>query len=395
MKRLGLAWGCLLGSVVLAGCYGHGARSQDGQSHWLRQCSSGSTCGDDEICACGVCTRLCKDDSSCGADAQCMAVAQAASCSDAPAGIKQVCLASCSGVSDCESSHAAALSCVDAVCVMPASRDAGPTSVATLDAGSDAGHVPTKADFVNRDASTPPPLDPNTHPFPEVTGAPIILQPLLQGDLIVATVSSTNPLYMKTCEPLMEIEKYSVEADRRLPIHDDRPPAYNNPGYYLDGLFIPPNHSLDCDEQICMPFPERDRIVFGEAYEYFKTGTRVSPAGYPDIPAMVDVIERRPLSGEITVNIAYYEAEGCNTHESGGGLTFEIPTPEAGVCCPIGEAGCASTGPRGGWATRLDKCRPFEPAPERAQLRRDDPRGCPVLLPDESSCCGCDADAGR
>jgi hypothetical protein len=36
-----------------------------------------------------------------------------------------------------------------------------------------------------------------------------------------------------------------------------------------------------------------------------------------------------------------------------------------------------------------------EPSTDRTQARRDDPRGCPVLLADESSCCGCDADAGR
>ena len=69
--------------------------------------------------------------------------------------------------------------------------------------------------------------------------------------------------------------------------------------------------------------------------------------------ALVDVIERQPLTGEITVGVSYYEAEGCNSQETGGSVTFEIPTPELGVCCPIGEAECASTGPRGGWARNI------------------------------------------
>ena len=401
MNRLRLTHALTLAlvSIALSACYGHGARSQDGQSHWLRQCLSGSACGGDEICACGVCTRLCKDDASCGADSRCAPVGEASSCSDAPAGIKQLCLASCAARTDCAGSGSA-LSCVDSVCVTPAARDAGPAPTAEQDAAVDAGS-PKSSDAAT-DAATVAPIRPITNQ-PTFQTQFVSLQPRLVGDLLEAQVSSTAigntfpSLYMMTCTPEITIEKWSAELDHYAAVRDDRPPFYDNPGYFLDDVFVPPNHSLNCDAQVCAPFPRMaDRIEVGETYEYVKTGTTAPPPGTSGAAAEVDVIERTALSGELKVSIAYYEESTCAV-ATGGGFSYEVPPPELGVCCPVGEAECASSGPRGGWAENLKACRPFTYSQDHVYVQRDDPRGCPVLIEDESSCCNCssDADAGR
>ena len=75
MKMLQLVLWLALASAALAACYGHDSKqARDGQSHWLRACHSGDSCASDELCACGVCTKLCAGDDACGSGASCVEV---------------------------------------------------------------------------------------------------------------------------------------------------------------------------------------------------------------------------------------------------------------------------------------------------------------------------------
>jgi hypothetical protein len=64
------------------------------------------------------------------------------------------------------------------------------------------------------------------------------------------------------------------------------------------------------------------------------------------------------------------------------------------VCCPVGDEGCASSGPAGGWAIDRDSCPVLVPElGDRYYRKYVDPRGCAYLGWDDDQCCGC-SDAG-
>lgn len=131
----------LLGSALLAGCYGSsGQQAKDGQSHWLEICSSASDCSDGEICACGVCTIACEQSAACGAGSSCEGVAARAACADAPSNVARVCLTTCDGEDLCGGSG---VSCASGACV--ATTLAEPVTDAGIDSGTgpldDAGDV--------------------------------------------------------------------------------------------------------------------------------------------------------------------------------------------------------------------------------------------------------------
>jgi hypothetical protein len=115
---LSLAWIVALGALS-AGCYSFDKhQTKDGQSHWLDSCSSRSDCGEDQICACGVCTIACEDSDRCGASAACEPVADRDACEGAPSGAENVCLAQCTSSTSCENAE---LACVEQACVARAS----------------------------------------------------------------------------------------------------------------------------------------------------------------------------------------------------------------------------------------------------------------------------------
>jgi len=124
-----LAW--VVGTVLLAGCYGSSGQTKDGQSHWLEVCSSADDCADDQLCACGVCTIECEANSACGASSTCESLDELRVCG-APLGVAQVCLASCD---DDDACAASGLSCAHGSCVF--SSEMLPDR--TLDSGTDSG----------------------------------------------------------------------------------------------------------------------------------------------------------------------------------------------------------------------------------------------------------------
>jgi hypothetical protein len=125
-------------SLLFCGCYGSsGAQAKDGQSHWLRTCSEHGDCGDDEVCACGVCTVKCKTGATCGDHASCEGVGERNACGDAPAAVNKVCLAVCSRDDDCAASG---IACADGACVGVASLLHAPD--ASTSASDAAGALP-------------------------------------------------------------------------------------------------------------------------------------------------------------------------------------------------------------------------------------------------------------
>jgi hypothetical protein len=126
----------LLGSLGLSGCYVFEGGTKDGQSHWMTACESSADCAGNRLCACGVCTVECSDDSAtCGSNGRCEAVDERSACDGAPRGVDRVCLERCAQDLSCEAN---ALVCEDSACVPraasgPGSEDAGVALDGSLD----------------------------------------------------------------------------------------------------------------------------------------------------------------------------------------------------------------------------------------------------------------------
>ncbi len=117
MKKLTVS---LLFSIGFVAC---DDGSSAGDSYWLQACAEGSTCGDNGVCVCGVCTRICSSDE------QCAGVGQLDSCThDANGAMDALCTSVTKPVSggfclpDCTiddecMSFGASFSCVDGHCV--------------------------------------------------------------------------------------------------------------------------------------------------------------------------------------------------------------------------------------------------------------------------------------
>jgi hypothetical protein len=174
-------------------------------------------------------------------------------------------------------------------------------------------------------------------------------------------------------------------------MRDDRPPS--NPGYYLDGKYVPESFSLGCDMTACTSF--NDTTEVGRAEEYANTGSKAPPAGEHSRDAEVATIETRPFHGELRVLVQYFRDAMCQ--EDMHAVSLELEVPKEGVCCPIGDETCSSPGPGGGWAASMDACSPYSTLYDTYVTRKADAHGCPVLVEDDSVCCGCpsDADAGN
>jgi hypothetical protein len=211
------------------------------------------------------------------------------------------------------------------------------------------------------------------------------------GDEIVVDVAAGDEVHYRTCRDEARLEK-RVGATWTRP-QDDRPPSANNPGYFLDGKYMWPSFNLGCDYILCAAWDETFTRSVARAAEYVKVGTRDKPAYAPaNAASPVDVIESRPLSGELRVRITYSKDAECSASEQ---ATAPITVPQDGVCCPIGLTQCSSDGPGGGWAPTLDACPEWSMGFDVGYMITTDIRGCERLIEDNSACCGCVPDAGN
>ena len=210
----------------------------------------------------------------------------------------------------------------------------------------------------------------------------------LDGTNVIVEVTNSILAYYLTCNDAVVLQKLDAAGTWVRPT-DDRPPSYNNPGYYLDGRYVAPSFNEGCNVTSCQNFGSRHFVA--KAAEYVQTGlveTTVNGS-----PVFVPSIETRPLRGVLLIEVRYsYGDPNCNTSAQVVQLKVEVP-PFDGVCCPPGREGCNSTGPGGGWALDYDSCRDLLPAYDTYYRRYVDSHGCPFLGEDLSQCCGC-YDAG-
>lgn len=205
----------------------------------------------------------------------------------------------------------------------------------------------------------------------------------LQGSAIVLEKRSPLPLAWQSCSDAFTLRKRS-DGDW-VPLRDDRHPSASNPGYYIDGTYVPPSHNLGCDVISCVPF--EDTYEVGLAEEYVMTGSMAPPAGAEAERDMVDVIETRTFHGELRVDVEYFAQGNCAGDAQRTALGLTVPVD--GVCCPIGRADCSTEGPGGGWAPDLDSCAPWSVVYDAYFRAETDSHGCAVLVEDTSMCCGC------
>lgn len=219
-------------------------------------------------------------------------------------------------------------------------------------------------------------------------GGDFALSLFMRGDAIYLRATGGDVQY-RSCSDAIRLEKRA--GDTWVAPQDDRHPDSNNPGYYLDGVFIGPSSNLGCDAVTCSV--GHDEVFVAQALEYVKTGEQPAPADAPTAKSPAPVIERRPLRGKLRVTLEYSRMQGCGDSHT---ETFFVDIPSEGVCCPIGDEGCSSEGPGGGWAPTFDACEPYSIEYDGYSVVQQDPWGCPTLQIDESVCCGCvpDADAG-
>jgi hypothetical protein len=319
-----------------------------GETNWLTLCDGDADC-DEGSCLCGVCTTACAAVSECAGSftGSCIpAASQATSmlcqgAADIPIGL---CLPSCTNDVACGQGFV----CRDGACTIAPPTRSGPPGVTVEQDG---------VTFTAR----------------------------LQNDLVVVDVSDPDAIEIVSCAGT-RLEKKNAQG-LAVPLQDDRPGTMN-PGHYLDDAYVAPFTSYGCDELGCFP-PTSERIEIGVAREYVKTGTRAAPADAPNAGEIVDVIETRPLSGELIVHLIYSPAGRCDEHEA----TLAIDVPDEGVCCPIAGEGCAVEGKLGGWAPSLAECGPsMGPFLNEAWMQEDDLRGCPALVYKEDICCDCPSD---
>jgi hypothetical protein len=212
----------------------------------------------------------------------------------------------------------------------------------------------------------------------------------LDGVSIMLETRTDAQLSYLTCQNAIRVEKHLENAWAAM--QDDRHPSSSNPGYYLDGEYVPSSSNLGCDQVECVPFSRTQ--VAGRAEEYVKTGSKAPPAGEPAAADEVDVVETRAFHGEVRVRVDYSQTPQCEATDK---VVLPLTIPgEGGVCCPIGSEGCWDPGPGGGWAPSLAECKPWKPAFDVAFSEERDAHGCPTLVEDESFCCSCRPDdAGR
>lgn len=210
----------------------------------------------------------------------------------------------------------------------------------------------------------------------------------LDQSSVILDVKNPFAAYYVTCSDALILQKLDIAMGSWVDPTDQRPPSYNNPGYYLDGRFVPPSSDAGCDVRSCQNFGSTNFVA--KAAEYVQVG--VVEVIHQGVTIHVPSIETRPIAGSVRVVVQYALDPMCGGALQSAVLGLTIPTTE-GVCCVVGIGGCNSAGPAGGWAIDYDSCRGFWPMPGTYFREAMDARGCPYLIEDFNQCCGCD-DAG-
>ncbi len=216
----------------------------------------------------------------------------------------------------------------------------------------------------------------------------VTFQARLDGDQIVVDVLGGQSLHAQSCSGSTQVEKQTASG-QWASLQDDRYPSFNNPGYYLDGVFVRPEFNLGCDVVGCDSLPLQ--IFLGYARQYVKTGEKPAPAGETTAKSPAPVVETRAFQGTLRITIKYSTGASCDATQQ---VVLQLVVPKDGVCCPIGLPGCSSSGPGGGWARSLTECRTWSPEYDVYFAAVSDVHGCPALAADNAQCCGCVSDAG-
>jgi hypothetical protein len=131
----------------------------------------------------------------------------------------------------------------------------------------------------------------------------------VEGDQVVVEIERSDVYSSYTCGgDENELEKR--EGNTWVPVRDERPLYDDNPGYYLDGEFVPASMT-EGRVWSCIEQPAGTSVVTFPAYEYLKTGQAAPPPDAEGSPAEVDVIEARPLSGQVRATIRYFTDTKC------------------------------------------------------------------------------------
>jgi hypothetical protein len=200
--------------------------------------------------------------------------------------------------------------------------------------------------------------------------------------------SASRPLLHFTCRDAIVLERQSDSG--WTPLRDDRPQPVETAMYYVDERFVAPTVFVGCGASACVRL--ESPLFLARAVEYVAIGSAEAPEGMGVEPGTsVPLIESRPVYGHVRARIRYSSDAGCSTSHDGQ-AEFAIDGIE-GVCCDVGDEGCASRPARGGWAIDKQACRGWLSGAEAYYQPLIDGYGCPTLVENTSLCCGCE-DAG-
>lgn len=152
----------------------------------------------------------------------------------------------------------------------------------------------------------------------------------IDGDFVYVDVrAGREPMSQLTCSGFDPILQKPV-GDTWEPLQDDRPPVYDNPGYYLDGQYVPPGGNLGCDFVTCDPV--ESTLSWAQALEFVKTDTMSPPSDVhpgPGAPPVVadpaDVLETRRVHGPLRARFLYSSDASCRAKPVEVVLPFELP----------------------------------------------------------------------
>lgn len=124
----------------------------------------------------------------------------------------------------------------------------------------------------------------------------------------VVSVEDGRLLYSHSCQregPNLE----KRVGDRWLPLQDDRPNGEGQTPYLLDGKLE--HRGGMCCLVVCTQ--RESPIQAGLVREYIKTGTQAPPSdGSAETSDPIDVIESRPVTGEVRIWLKYATSNSCD-----------------------------------------------------------------------------------
>lgn len=195
----------------------------------------------------------------------------------------------------------------------------------------------------------------------------------LRGDNVIISLESEAPVYTVACTERTKLEK--LVGTSWQPLRNDAPADFHQ-GYFVDDRYEEPTFGLGCDVQYCMQ--ANGGANAGPPNEIIADGTRAKPSWVTRDNAVdpAPVFRTEPLSGPIRASLTYFKDAQCKAPET---VSFELDIASEGVCCPVGPAGCSSSGPLGGWAATLETCDDSGGSPGEYSELVVDNRGCEKL----------------